>query len=112
MVKSHCIFSFISAQTRDSLSFLEKQDRIKSSIQCSLNTVAIKALSKNLITEDELDAATDPDASHTKRCMAEIFKCLTETIKESPSQFQELLVVLKEIGPPVSTIALKISNSE
>ena len=101
------MFSF-PVSLEDSQALLSRQERIKSSIQSSLNTIAIKMMSQNMITDDEFDAITDPDSSHSKRHLTEIFRTLREAIKQKPEKFQTLLKVLREMGPPISSLAQDI----
>ena len=89
---------------------MSRQERIKSSIQSCLGTVAVKLMSQDVITDEEYDTATDPDSNHSKRHLAEIFKTLREVIKKDYHKYQTLLQVLKEMGPPISTAAIKVTE--
>ena len=86
----------------DSRSLMNITEKVKCSIQSSLNLVAMRLMSREIIKEDEYDAVTDPDANHTKKQMTEIFKTLRMAVKQDRQNYEDLLQVFRDMGPPIS----------
>lgn len=96
----------------NSQALLTNHDTIKSSVQSSLNTVAVKLMSLDLISDDDYESITDPDADHAKRFMADVFRSLREAIKHDYTAYLGLVQVIKDMGPPISTAAARVIDKE
>ncbi len=92
----------------DSRSLMNNNEKVKCSIQSSLNPVAMKLMSRGIITDDEYDAVTDPDANHSRRHMTEIFKTLRVVTKHDRQKYEDLLKVFRDMGPPISKTVERI----
>ena len=87
-----------------------KQDDLAPVLELSIETIATRAFSNFLITEDEYESVTDPAANHTRRVTNTIFKLLLRRIQNDPKVFQEVKGVLIKMDKPISDFALELGK--
>lgn len=75
-------------------------------------SIAATLMSRDLISEEDYNSITDPEYEHIKKFTDEVFKSLREAIKQDYKVYHSLVKVIKDMGPPISTAAARVIDSE